>query len=842
MSRSSRPSVRRLVAALVVAQSLGGTAALAQYRPPPMTESQRLVREAEAAQVDASSAATSGDKKRAEARYRKALELFEKALAEDPGSVPAAAGVGAVGLSLQEHELVAARLAPVYAAHSDALELAYPLGISLFKLKRYEEAVPVLRQVSAAGQPEHLLVHYYLGNYYALLSQQGDEAVAELQAYLALRPEKIAGNDFQIHELLGRGHLLRNDPAAARESFERAQAGRPESVSLQMGLGAAMELEGRMPEAMALLEGLTARFPRVPEVRERLGRLLLESNDPPGAEVQARALVSLGGTPAAHLLLGDVRMAQGRPAEAETEYREVLRLAPGDVGAQISVGMALQKQGRNEEAISFLEGAVQSGANSLELWSTLGSVNRRAGRYARAVEVHRRVVEMAPQRAVGHLLLGADHFATGQWDLTIDDYAQALKLEPEHAGAKTWLARALAHRARDRAGSGRVDDAVRDLRRAFDLERSSAMARRLGAALLQQGSHTEARKVLEQGVQLPETAWRDHLLLGYARLGTGAAKEAFAAFEQAGKMAPDSAALSDVSAGLALAELELGQVDAALKRLSEPGASKRAMEVARANLSRAHLRRAFARLEAGDGAGARQDVEAAERAGVGGGSSELGRLASFTKALAQAQEGRFGDASAGLKRSLTPMPDWARPNTRQLADAFVLYLKDQLPQSRRALTLATKRPIPEQAQWTANFTSALYRREAERAYATGNMRVAEKALKAALALSPDNVALQHNLACVAYRGNKAADAVATWQRLEGSIPQATLNLGIDAQERRHNVGEAVDAYRRYLAAGGATRAASVREWKDRLQMIYGLNEAASPSPAPSSATASETTP
>ncbi|WNG46469.1 tetratricopeptide repeat protein [Archangium minus] len=845
MRRLSRPPVRRLVAALVVAHSLAGTATFAQYRPPPMTESQRLVREGESAQVDASAAATSGDKKRAETKYRKALELFEKALAAEPTSVPAAAGLGAVGLALQDYARVVERVAPVYAANRDSLDLAYPLGIALFKLKRYEEAVPVLQQVTVANQPEHLLVHYYLGNYYALIAMDGDATVAELQAYLAQRPERIANNDYQIHELLGRGHLLRNDPAAARLSFQRAQVGRAESVSIQMGLGAVLELEGKLAEAMALLEGLTRRFPQVPEVRERLGRLLLESKDLPRAEVQALALVKLGGTPPAHMLLGDVRMAQGRPAEAETEYRKVLEQAPGDVAAQIAVGMALQKQGRNEEAIAFLEGAVQSGADSLELWSTLGSVNRRAGRYARAVEVHRRVLEMAPKQALGYVLLGADHFATGQWDLTIDDYTNALKLEPEHADAKKWLARALAHRARDRAGNGRVDDAVRDLRRAFDLERSSAMARRLGAVLLQQGSHAEARKVMEQGVQMPETTWREHLLLGYARLGAGAPKEALESFEKAGQMAPDVASLADVSAGSALAEMELGQVDAALKRLSEPGTSKRAIEVTRANLSRAHLRRAFARLEAGDGAGARQDVESAERAGVGGNSSSLGRLAVFAKALAQAEEGRFGDASAGLKRALSPTPEWARPNTRQLADAFVLYRRDQLPQARKALTAATKRPIPEQAQWTASFNSALHRREAERAYASGNMKAAEKAFKAALALSPDSAALQHNLACVAYRGKKAADAVSIWRKLEGTVPQATLNLGIDAQERRREMGEAVDAYRRYLAAGGP-RAAAVREWKERLQMLYGLSDPANPAPTsnpePSSATASDNTP
>ena len=842
MSRPSRPPVRRLAAALLLAHSLGGSAALAQYRPPPMTDAERFVREGEAAQVDASTAATSGDKKRAETKYKKALELFEKALEDDAGSVSAAAGLGAVGMVLQDHARVAERLAPVYAAHPNALELAFPLGVSLFKLHRYEEAVPVMQQVSRANQPDHLLVHYYLGNYYALVSHQGEEAVAELQAYLDQRPDKIAGNDYQIHELIGRGHLLRGDAVAARSAFERAQSGRPESLSLQMGLSAVLELEGKQAESTALLEGLTARFGRVPELRERLGRQLLASNELVRAETQAQAQVRLGGTPTAHLLMGDVRMAQGRPADAEPEYRKVLELAPGDVGAQMAVGMALQKQGRNEEAISFLEGAVQSGASSLELWSALGSANRRAGRYARAVEVHRRVTEMAPTRALGHVLLGADHFATGQWDLTIEDYTQALTLEPEHEGARQWLARALAHRARDRVGGGRVDDAVRDLRRAFDLEHSVGMARRLGAALLQQRSYAEARKVLEQSVGMPEAAWREHLLLGYARLGTAAPKEALASFTQAERMAPDMAAQADASAGSALAELELGQVDGALKRLADTGASKRAAEVARANLSRAHLRRAFTRLEAGDGAGARQDAESAERAGLGAATSELGRLGQFTKALSLTEEGRGTDAGALFKRALLPTPAWARPNTKQLVDAYVLYRKDQLPQARRVLTLATKRPIPEQAQFASSFVSALYRREGERAYASGNMRAADKAFKAALALSPDSPTLQHNLACVAYRGNKAADAVATWKRLEASVPQSTLNLGIDAQERRHNAGEAVDAYRRYLALGGTgARASAVKEWKDRLQMIYGLSDTA-PLTAPNTATASDTTP
>ena len=88
MRRLSRTASRRLAAALALVSALAGSAALAQYRPPPLTESQRLVQEGDAAQVAASAAITSGNKKGAEEKYRKAMELYEQALATDPTRWP----------------------------------------------------------------------------------------------------------------------------------------------------------------------------------------------------------------------------------------------------------------------------------------------------------------------------------------------------------------------------------------------------------------------------------------------------------------------------------------------------------------------------------------------------------------------------------------------------------------------------------------------------------------------------------------------------------------------------------------------------------------------------------
>ncbi|RJS18779.1 hypothetical protein DRW03_24265 [Corallococcus sp. H22C18031201] len=827
-SSSSRPA-----AALVLLAALAAPPALAQYREPPMSESQRLVRQGESAQVSANAASASGDKKGAEEKFRKALQLYEQALATEPQSVAAAAGVGDAANALQDFQRTVDRVQPVYAAHPEELSLAYPLGVAYFKLRRFPEAVPVLEKVAAADQPEQLIVHYYLASYY-LYAQDGERAVTRLQRYLALRPEKLAANDFQVQELLGRAHLLRRDAAQARASFEKAQAGRPEAVSLQLGLASVLELEGRMPESTALLERLAPKFPTAPEPKERLGRLYLAAGDVPRAEAQAQALVKLGNTPAAHLLLGDVRLAQKQPAQAETEFRQVLTLQPGLVVGQIAVGKSLQAQGRHEEAIQFLEAAVQAGGNSLELWSTLGSVNRRAGRFQRAVEVHRRVVEMVPRRALGWVLLGADHFATGQWDQCIDDYANALQLEPDHAGAKLWLARALAHRARDRAEASRLDDAVRDLKRAFDLDRSTATARRLGAAQLDARQYADARKTLEAGVALPGATWRDHLLLGYARLGAQDAQASLDAFTQAGKATEEPDEQAEASVGAALAEVELGQVDAAVQRLSAVGPSKAASQVAEANLPRVLVRRALSRLEAGDAASANRDLDAVDRVGTGK-RADLAKLAQFARALARAEEGRYADASAGLKRALVPAQRWAWPNTRPLAEAWVLYRQGKVPAARKLLTGAAKKPMPGQPKWVASLTGALLRREASLAYGTGNMKGAEKALRAALATEPEDAFVQHNLACVDWRKGRAAEALTVWKRLEPTVATASLNLGIDAQERRHEPAEAVDAWRRYLASGQGARAAQVREWKERLQGLYGLTESASGAPAEAAA-------
>ncbi|MGQ0504616.1 MAG: tetratricopeptide repeat protein, partial [Myxococcaceae bacterium] len=459
------------------------TPVLAQYRPPPATEAERYTQNADDLRADAAAKLAEGDKDSAQAQFKKAIGLYEKALSLSPRAVEPAVGLGAAANAVGEHKHVVKTLTAIQAAHPDDNGLAFQLGVALYKLKRYPEGIPLLEKAAVTSSSEFLLGHYYLATYY-LQSQRGAAAVAQLVKYLQVRPPALASNDHEIHTLLGRAFVLWKKPKEARSSFERAQKGRPESVPIQMGLASVLELEGKTQDAVALLEGLVERNKKAPEPRERLGRLLLQAGQLERAEEVALELRGLSATAQSHLLLGEVRLARKQFKSAQGELEQAVKLASQWPPALIGLSRAYQQQARHDDAIALLERAASTG--QLDVLAALGSANRRANRLQKAVEIHTKVREIAPNEARSHLLLGADYFATGEWDRAIESYTAAAALDAKSPAARHWLALALTHRARQRAEGRRVEEAVRDLRRAFDLERVPQIGRDLAIVLLVQ--------------------------------------------------------------------------------------------------------------------------------------------------------------------------------------------------------------------------------------------------------------------------------------------------------------------------------------------------------------------
>jgi cellulose synthase operon protein C len=774
----------------VIVLTLYSAAAHAQYRPPPPTESQQLTHDADAERQEAAKRDAAGDKAGAGAHYDKAIALYEKALGAEPTPQELAAitsGLGAACVARRDYARAVKDLTPVHQAHPDDKDGGFYLGLSHYKLGHYAEALPLLEPLSAADQPEHFMVHYYLGNY-GLMQRDGARAVDELEKFLKRRPAELAAGDAQIEELVGRGWLLQKRATEAKAAFGKA-GGTPTS---QLGIAAALELEGKPADALALVENLAKANAKNAEVVDRLARMHLSRGNLGRAAEVASNLVNLSRTPAALVLLGDVRASQKDWNAAVQQYSAAAQLQPKGVPALLGLGRALEQMGKHDQAIAELE----KGGEDPAILAALGSANRRAGHYQKAIEIHNKLSKKDTQTL---MLLGADHFAVGQLDEAINDYSAVLEAEPNQARARHFLVLALGRRAQLRAAGQARDAALFDLRRAYDLEPSEKLARSLAAVELAQQKYAEAETTLAKAAS-PEA----QVLLGYALLGQKKTKEALALFEKHNDRA-------DGQLGWALCKAELGEYEAAAKAL----ASLKTQSVAvKANLPLVIVRLAFKRLGDGDVAGASRELQSMPAAEKG---SPAALLAELLRALIAVENRQYPAALSGIRAALAERQPWFEPATRPVLEAYVDYRMGKLADARKQLAAAAKL---EKLPYLAKLSRAVDEREAEQLYAqnaAGAQPRIEKLLKGGE--GDTDLRAQHNLACARYRHGGAQQAVQTWRALSGKVPEAELNLGLHALQSEHDSKAALQDFRRYAAGAGA-RAGQAKEWVDRLQQLY----------------------
>lgn len=101
----------------------------------------------------------------------------------------------------------------------------------------------------------------------------------------------------------------------------------------------------------------------------------------------------------AHYNLGEALVASGRFAEAETEYRETIRVEPRFARAHNNLGMALDSQGRIEAAIAAYAQAIRLKPDLAEAYNNLGVDYASLGRYAEGVAALREALRLRPDFA-----------------------------------------------------------------------------------------------------------------------------------------------------------------------------------------------------------------------------------------------------------------------------------------------------------------------------------------------------------------------------------------------------------------------------------------------------------
>jgi tetratricopeptide (TPR) repeat protein len=180
----------------------------------------------------------------------------------------------------------------------------------------------------------------------------------------------------------------------------------------------------------------------------------------------------------ARKMLGRVQTARGRPDLAEQAFLDAARLDPKDAEARYLLGRLYQSQDRLVEAAALLKEAVALDPRSIRAHAFLGTVSYVLGDVALAEESFQRAISL--------------------------DRASKSPDAIPHVEYGIYLQR-----------TNRLEDSVAELRRAAELDRSSAEASfELGQSLYRLRRSREAREALEQALSRDPTDARAHYLLG----------------------------------------------------------------------------------------------------------------------------------------------------------------------------------------------------------------------------------------------------------------------------------------------------------------------------------------
>jgi tetratricopeptide (TPR) repeat protein len=228
---------------------------------------------------------------------------------------------------------------------------------------------------------------------------------------------------------------------------------------------------------------------------------------------------------------------------------------PADVPALLERALALHRQGRLADAQTAYRQILQADPGHADSLHLLGLIAHQSGDLAQAAELIGRAVSVQPGNAAFHGNLGAVLHELGRFEEALAHSERALALQPGHAQAH-------ANRGRSLQALGRCEDAVASYDLALRQRPGDAeLHHRRALALQQLGRFEEAALGHGEAVLLAPGHGDAHFQRGNALRSMGRLPAALASYDQAiAVRADDAEALCNRGNVLQ----ELGRFDAAL--------------------------------------------------------------------------------------------------------------------------------------------------------------------------------------------------------------------------------------------------------------------------------------
>jgi len=326
--------------------------------------------------------------------------------------------------------------------------------------------------------------------------------------------------------------LARHDEAVTR--LEQTLAASPDFLPARVRLAEARLDVGELEKSRRDFEALVREPQAEPAARVGLGRIAAAQGRHADAVTEfERAVALFPELGAAYYALSRSYVALGRTADAERALEQharygarwpridddVLRSVTGlrdDPRALLQRGIALAESGDLDGAITAHEAALGGDPSLAQAHANLINLYGRAGNWSKAEEHYRRAVSMAADLTDAHYDYGVILGLQAKWDAAADAYRQALALNPAHAQAHNNLGQILERRQEFRAAS-------EEYRQAVEAQPTFRLARlNLGRMLLALGENDQAiaeLTKLSQPVDAETPRYMFALSAAYVRAG-----------------------------------------------------------------------------------------------------------------------------------------------------------------------------------------------------------------------------------------------------------------------------------------------------------------------------------
>jgi len=227
-------------------------------------------------------------------------------------------------------------------------------------------------------RPDFAPVHNAMGEALRALARH-EEALASFR-----RAAELAHDLMAEHLNMGRSceDLGRDEEAA--DCYALALAFDGGAVEAGLGLGRTLRKQGRLAESVAQLKQTLEHAPRCAPACLELGRSLNRAGDTAGAiAAYERALELSPDYAEACANLGLIHLLQlGDAVRSEALFRRAAEISPDLVEVQANLGLAIQEQGRFEEALAHYEVQIARRPDFVELRWNRGIANLALGRFA----------------------------------------------------------------------------------------------------------------------------------------------------------------------------------------------------------------------------------------------------------------------------------------------------------------------------------------------------------------------------------------------------------------------------------------------------------------------------